>query len=103
MWRAFDLKQEVHLWLTLDRSLVNWKEFVSCPVRASEIYSEAKSEFSVTNRDILLNAQYPHMWWSTPKSDGFGSISSVHLLVGGGGGLVRQLVSGADLFAVRSF
>ena len=34
-------------------------------------YSEAKSQFSVRNRDVLMNAQSSHKWWSTFKSDVF--------------------------------
>ena len=37
---AFDLKQEVHIWLTGDYSLVNWEEFLGCQVSATETYSE---------------------------------------------------------------
>ena len=43
---AFGLKQEAHLRWTRDESLVNWEEFVHCQVRANEIYSEAKRQFS---------------------------------------------------------
>ena len=61
---AFDLKQQAHLRWTRDRSRVNWEEFVRCQVRANETYSEAKSQFSVRNRDILMNAKCPDKWWS---------------------------------------
>ena len=84
---AFSLKQEVHLWWTHDRSRVNWEEFVHCQVRANETYSEAKCQFSPRNRDVLINAQSPHKWWSTLKSAVFGLSSSLPPLVGGGGGL----------------
>ena len=30
-----------------------------------EIYSEAKRQFCVINRDVLINAQSPHKWWFT--------------------------------------
>ena len=36
------------------------EEFVHCPVRANETYLEAKPQFSVRNRDVLMNAQSPH-------------------------------------------
>ena len=44
--RAFDLKQEVHLWWPRDRSRINWEEYVHCQVRANGTYSEAKRQFS---------------------------------------------------------
>ena len=65
---AFGLKQEAHLRWTRDCSRVNWEEFVCCKVRANESYSEAKRQFSARNRDVLMNAQSPHKWWSTLKS-----------------------------------
>ena len=58
-------KQEAHLRWTCDRSWVNWEEFVCCQVRADETYSEVKHKFSNRNRDVLMNAQSPHKWWST--------------------------------------
>ena len=41
-----------------------------CPLssEANGTYSEAKRQFSVRNRDVLMNAQSPHKWWSTLKS-----------------------------------
>ena len=83
---AFGLKQEAHLWWTCDRSQVNWEEFVRYQVRANETYSEAKSQFSVRNRDVLKNVQSPHKWWSTLKSVVFGSSSSLPPLAREGGG-----------------
>ena len=65
---GFGLKQEGHLRWTRDRSLVNWEEFVHGQVRANGTYSEAKRQFSARNRDVLMNAQSPHKWWSTLKS-----------------------------------
>ena len=60
----------IGLWLT-------WEEFVRYQVRANEIYSEAKSQFSVRNRDVLMNAQSPHkLWCSTPVRH------CLHLLAG---------------------
>ena len=50
-------------------------------MRANETYSEAKHQFSITNRDVLMNAQYPHKWWSTLKSGVFGLSSTLPLLV----------------------
>ena len=81
---AFGLKQEAHLRWTRDRSRVNWEEFVSCQVRANETNSEAKHQFSVRKRDVLMNAlQFPHKWWSTLKSAVFSLSSSLPPLVGG--------------------
>ena len=33
-------------------------------MRANETYSEAKRQFSDRNRDVLMNVQSPHKWWS---------------------------------------
>ena len=59
-------------------------------MRANETCSEAKCQFAVGNRDVLMNAQSPHKWWSTLKSAVFSSSSSLPPLVGGGGGLVYE-------------
>ena len=96
---AFGLKQEAHLQWTRHRSWVNWEEFVSCQVRANETYSEAKRQFSDTNRDVLMNIQSLHKWWSTLKSAVFGSSSSLPRLVSEGGGLVCESVGKADLLS----
>ena len=69
--------QEAHLRWTSEYPRVNWKEFVRCIMRANEIYSEAKSHFSVENRDVFVNVQSAHKWWSTFKSVVFGSSSSL--------------------------
>ena len=55
-------------------------------------------QFSVRNRDVLMNARCPHKWWSTLKSAVFGSCSdsSLPLLIGAGGGLVCESVGKAD-------
>ena len=66
-------------------------------MRSNETSSEEKRQFSVRNRDVIMNAQSPHKWWSTLKSDVFGLTSSLLLLVGGGGGLVCESVVKADL------
>ena len=65
---AFGFKQEAYLRRTRDRFRVNLEEFFHCKVRANETYSEAKRQFSVRNRDVLMNVQYPHKWWSTLNS-----------------------------------
>ena len=57
-------------------------------MRANETYSEAKHQFSDRNRDVLMNVQSHHKWWSTLKSAVFGSSSSLPLLVSEGGVLV---------------
>ena len=74
---VFCLKQEAHLRWTRDRSRFNWEEFVLCQVRANETYSEPKCQFSDRNRDVLMNDQSPHKWWSTLKSAVFGSSPSL--------------------------
>ena len=66
---------------------LTWEEFVHCQVRANETYLDAKRQFSARNRDVLMNAQSPHKWWSTHKSAVFGLSSSLPSLVGGGGGM----------------
>ena len=68
-------------------------------MRANETYSEAKSQFSDKNRDVLMNVQSSHKWWSTLKSAVFGSSSSFHPLVSEGGGLVCESVGKADLLS----
>ena len=96
---AFTLKQKAHLWLTRDRSQVNWEEFVCCQVGAKETYSEVKHQFSDRNRDVLINIQFNYQWWSTLKSAVFGLGSSLPPLVSEGGGQVYELVGKADLLS----
>ena len=84
---AFCLKQEAHLRWTRDRSRVNSEEFVRWQLRANKTYSEAKRQFRERNRDVLMNVQSPHKWWSTLKSAVFGSSSSLPPLISEGGGL----------------
>ena len=43
----FGLMQEAHILWTRDSSLVNWKKFVYCQLRANETYLEAKRQFSI--------------------------------------------------------
>ena len=52
---AFDIKQEAHLRWTRDRSRVNWDEFVQYQRSANAVYAEAMHQFSVRNRDVLIN------------------------------------------------
>ena len=75
--RAFDLKQEAYLRWTRDRSRVNWDEFVYYQRRANAAYPEPGRQYSVGSRDVLMNAQSDHKWWSTPKSAVFGSNSDL--------------------------
>ena len=97
---SFGLKQEAHLRWTRDRSRVNWEEFVHYQLlRANETHSEAKSQFSDRNWDVLMNVQSPHMWWSTLKAAVFGSSSSLPPLVNEGGGQVCGSVGKADLLS----
>ena len=68
-------------------------------MRANETYSEAKRQFSVRNRDILMNVQSPHKWWSTLKSPVFGSSPSFPPLDSKGVELVCESVGKADLMS----
>ena len=68
-------------------------------MRANETNSEDKRQFSDRNRDVLMNAQSPHKWWSTLESAVFGLSSSLPPLVGEGGGLVCKSVGKADLLS----
>ena len=68
-------------------------------MRTNETYSEAKRQFSDRNRDVLMNVQSPHKWWSTLKSAVFGSSSSLPPLISEGGGLVCESVGKADLLS----
>ena len=96
---AFGLKPGAHLRWTRDRSRVNWEEFVCCQVRANETYSEAKSQFTDRNRDVLMNVHSAHKWWSTLKSAVFCSSSSFPPLVSEEGELVCESVGKADLLS----
>ena len=68
-------------------------------MRVNGTYSEAKHQFSVRSRDVLMNAQSPHQWWSTLKSAMFGLNSSLPPYVGGGGRLMCESVGKADLLS----
>ena len=68
-------------------------------MRANETYSDAKRQFSDRNRDVLMDVQSPHKWWSTLKSAVFGSSSSLPPLVSEGSGLVCESVGKADLLS----
>ena len=68
-------------------------------MRANETNSEAKRQFSDRNRDVLMNVQSPHKWWSTLKSAVFGSSSSSPPFVREGGGLVCESVGKGDLLS----
>ena len=92
---AFGLRQ-AHLQWTHYCSWVNWEELVHCQVRANETYSEARRQLSDRNRDVLMNVQSPHKWWSTLKSAVFGSSLSLPPLVIG---LVCETVGKADLLS----
>ena len=76
---------------------VNWEKFVCYQVRANETNLEAKRQFSNRNRNVLMNVQSPHKWWSTLKSAVFGSSSALPLLISEGGGLVCESIGKADL------
>ena len=68
-------------------------------MRANEIYSEARGQFSDRKRDVLMNVQSPHYWWSTLKSAVLGSSSLLPQIVSEDGGLVCELVGKADLLS----
>ena len=68
-------------------------------MRANETYSEAKRQFGDKNRDVLMNVQSPHKWWSTLKSAVFRSSSAFPPLVSEGGGLVCESIGKADLLS----
>ena len=95
-----------HRW-TRDRSLANREEFVRCQVRSNETYSEANLRFSVRNRDVLMNAQSPHKWWSILKSAVLALSSSLLPFLGVGSGLVCESVGKAvilsDHFDTKQF
>ena len=61
-------------------------------MRANETNSEVKRQFSVRNRDVLMNPQSFNWLWSTLKSAVFGVNSSLPPLVGGGVGLVCESI-----------
>ena len=68
-------------------------------MRPDETYLEAKRQFSDRNRDVLMNVQSPHKWWSTLISAVFGSSPSLFLLISEGGGEVCESVDKADLLS----
>ena len=78
-------------------------EFVHYQRRAIAVYAEAMRQFSVTSRDVLMNAQCPHKWWSTLNSAVFGSSSESSLppLIGAGGGLVCESVVKEDMLSAH--
>ena len=66
---------------------------------ANETYLEAKHQFIDRNKNVLMNTQSPHKWWSTLQSAMFGLSSSLPPLVSEGGGLVCESVGKADLLS----
>ena len=97
--RDFGLKRAAYLRWTHDHTRFNWKEFARCQVIATGTYSETKHQFSIRNKDVLMNGQSSHKWWPALKSDVFSLDSSLPLLVGRGGELVCESVCKADLLA----
>ena len=76
-WRlAFDIKQGAHLRCSHDHSRVNLDEFVHYQRRASAVYADAMSQFSIRSRDV-------------PP------------LIGAGGGLVCESVGRADMLSAH--
>ena len=94
--RVFGLKQEAHLRWTRDSPRINPEEFIRCQVVANETYSEAMRQFSVRNRDVLMNALSPHKWRSTLKSSvrpaGVRLEFVITSLVRGGGGQLCESI-----------
>ena len=89
--RAFGFKPEAHLSEHVIARGLTGKVFVRCPLGKFLLtYLEAKRQFSVRNRDVLMNAKSPHKWWSNLKSAVFGLSSSLPPLVSEGGGLVCE-------------
>ena len=68
-------------------------------MRANETYSDGNRQFSVRNRDVLMNAQSPYKWWSTLKSTVFSWNSSLPPLAGEGGGMVCESVGKTGLLS----
>ena len=68
-------------------------------MRAKESNSEANHQFSFSDRDVLMNVQSPHKWWSTFKAAVFCSSSSLPPLVSEGGLLVCESVGKADVLS----
>ena len=56
-------------------------------------------QFSDRNRDVLINVQSPHKWWSTLKSAVFRSRSALPPLASEGGLLVCESIGKADLLS----
>ena len=69
--------------------------------RAIAVYAEAMRQFSVRSRDVLMNAQFPHKWWSTLKSTVFGSSSDLSLPPLIGAGLVCESDGKADMLSAH--
>ena len=59
--RTFDFKKEGNLRWTSDRFLINYEEFLRCHVSANKTYLEAKRQFCVRNRHVLMNALISRM------------------------------------------
>ena len=72
--------------------------------RANVVYAEAMRRFSVRSRDVLMNAQCPHKWWSTLKSAVFGSSLELSLPphIRAGGGLVCESVGKAEMLSAHA-
>ena len=77
--------------------LLTGKRFVCCQVKANETYLVAKHQFSDRDRDVLMNVQSHHKWWSTLNSEVFCMNLYLPLLVAGAGGLVCESIGKADL------
>ena len=85
-----------YLRCTRDHCLVHREEFVWCKVSVNVAYSEAKYQFSVRNRDVLMNAQCRHILVLVNSEVCCSSSrSSLPSFVGQGGGLVCESVGKA--------
>ena len=97
--RAFDRKQEAYRRWTRNRSAINWVCFRDCQKIANEVYARAHTQYKINCKEVLLNAQSSHKWWSTLKSAVFGADSTLPPLIGVGGGLVCDPEAKAVLLA----
>ena len=59
---------EAYFRCTQEPSPARWEAYVQSLERANETFSQAEREFNLGNRDVFMNAQSPHKWWSTLKS-----------------------------------
>ena len=66
--------------LVIALELLRWVCLLPC--EGHVFYAEVGHQFSTRSRDVLMNAQCPHKWWSTLESATFCSTSSLTPLNG---------------------